>query len=1151
MNNRNINLKIIIIGLIFHLLALPATIFGYANDGNDGGPHRLINKFALEKFIEAAGKDPILKKYDFMPSAKKYDLKTPSIEIEKPFTVEYDSVIRSGAWDKSDKIKTLGGFKTYDGDNYSEEGKVRNTFDWWIIEGGYNADEPEGYMALRHFYDPVNTATPYLTDLVGEPIEASAVPGGIVPDILTLQDETSAAISQTGQHISLMGENPRVNARDWALYGSKHALQDVSKALSQIQDSITEINEDEREQLFGRAWRSIGESMHLLADMTLPAHVRNDGHPGQSRWYTDMIAKFSSQYDLKADPYEEYAMGNIVIKYSGSRAPDTIDKKIKEAKTALTLFDTVATYTNANFFSIDTISGKDIHGNMITSANGKPDYPSPKLDQLEYFGGDINKTAYYERNDEIGPIKLAAVEFKDGAIYGKNEALTIDEEACDSQASRLIPLAIAANVRLMEIMIPRIGIIVDGLDGKNRSIKAHVITWKQDKEGKYDLNSPISLDGVPTDSKKALIRLSIGNETKYYRQEIINIKKGSFEISLQYIPSIKLDEYLDADPESPLTGELRITAGLDMGGIVVWSEEFMPRSMRISPDEVEMDVSSAYSFRIETAGVKNREFIWSVREQNGGKIDQEGNYRSPDTPGTFHVEAALKEDLSVKTTALVRVIVKEVSAASESEQITDDRSWMTARKEIDLLTSTDPIGTTRYGLKYYGSSSEVKIERGKPYIDGWNKIVASGFFTKRDSDNNEVKLPYWIGYYIWANATNTTPGTSIHNDPVPPGTPWQYAIESYNNIKNNDKFDYTDTAIGDLGIIGTKKTEYSTETQSVKCVAWRGPFSVTIELYGYLTYDNPTGNPSRYNLYKGIQNSDIPQDQIDIAIKNMPQTAVEIAAQMIASLDKWYFSRIADGPSVKGLYVYLKSDHYNLKDADLPDGLRVDTELGNSIYRITQTGTENRYFIYINMVDMSDSDDTASAPIRKAHDQMQTKIKENLVSKAYADTKKISFEGADEAYELQANPDNKSTSRRHLIFWRKANLWVQVDGTYTSADYAGQSPYGNKLARILLEKVLQDKSFAAPKLKETPITQKYVQPEPPPAQDTVIPAESPVSPVTTNAPQTPAQPEQQSAKPDVQNEQESPEEDITKTAQEVKKQVEDIGNAFRNIFKRK
>ncbi len=89
MKKKNINLNIFILGLMLPLLALPTTIFGYANNGEDGGPHRLINKFALEKFIEAAGKDPILVRYDFMPSANKYGLTAPSIEIEKPFTVEY------------------------------------------------------------------------------------------------------------------------------------------------------------------------------------------------------------------------------------------------------------------------------------------------------------------------------------------------------------------------------------------------------------------------------------------------------------------------------------------------------------------------------------------------------------------------------------------------------------------------------------------------------------------------------------------------------------------------------------------------------------------------------------------------------------------------------------------------------------------------------------------------------------------------------------------------------------------------------------------------------------------------------------------------------------------------------------------------------
>jgi hypothetical protein len=50
-----------------------------------------------------------------------------------------------------------------------------------------------------------------------------------------------------------------------------------------------------------------------------------------------------------------------------------------------------------------------------------------------------------------------------------------------------------------------------------------------------------------------------------------------------------------------------------------------------------------------------------------------------------------------------------------------------ARKEIDLRTSTDPIGTTRYGLKYYGSSSEVKIERVSPILTDGTRLWRADF----------------------------------------------------------------------------------------------------------------------------------------------------------------------------------------------------------------------------------------------------------------------------------------------------------------------------------------------------------------------------------------------------------------------------------------
>ena len=38
-------------------------------------------------------------------------------------------------------------------------------------------------------------------------------------------------------------------------------------------------HDDQRSLQLSRAYRALGESMHMLADMTQPAHVRNDSHP--------------------------------------------------------------------------------------------------------------------------------------------------------------------------------------------------------------------------------------------------------------------------------------------------------------------------------------------------------------------------------------------------------------------------------------------------------------------------------------------------------------------------------------------------------------------------------------------------------------------------------------------------------------------------------------------------------------------------------------------------------------------------------------------------------------------------------------------------------------------------------------------------------
>jgi len=242
------NQPIFLVILIFSWFVIPLHLFGYANDGDNGGPHRKINELALKAFIERAAKDPILSKYDFAPSYKKYPFIGKTDKSGEPFMVESITVLKKGDWAEEDRLQNLAGY-SYVTTKF-KEGKAKGSFSWWLIEGGMTADEPESFMALRHFYDPKNQMSPGLTDLSDGWIEQTVV---------------------------LMGENPKMNAMDWGLYASRYSLRDGAKFFKEPETAL--LTEDKQKSL-GMSWRCFGEAMHLFADMTVPAHVRNDGHPG-------------------------------------------------------------------------------------------------------------------------------------------------------------------------------------------------------------------------------------------------------------------------------------------------------------------------------------------------------------------------------------------------------------------------------------------------------------------------------------------------------------------------------------------------------------------------------------------------------------------------------------------------------------------------------------------------------------------------------------------------------------------------------------------------------------------------------------------------------------------------------------------------------
>ncbi len=133
-----------------------------------------------------------------------------------------------------------------------------------------------------------------------------------------------------------------------------------------------------------KAWYGLGHILHLIADMTVPAHSRNDHH-------------------VQGDPFESWTGQNLTNK--DYNLAENIYKNNKNSPIDLTFiseaFDNLANYSNKYFFSKDSVAGTNL-GNQ---------YNNPKIiDIKEYDFGKYITKFYAMGKDENGKsFKLARV----------------------------------------------------------------------------------------------------------------------------------------------------------------------------------------------------------------------------------------------------------------------------------------------------------------------------------------------------------------------------------------------------------------------------------------------------------------------------------------------------------------------------------------------------------------------------------------------------------------------------------------------------------------------------------------------------------------------------------------------------------------------
>lgn len=359
-----------LIAVIIVLVCIPLQVTAYSND-NMGG-HLLINQFAIESFERDIA--------DLLP-------KGTSLRGEECW---------GWAWDETDGKADVGPrnmIRVY------RSKSLQN----WIKDGGFSADEPERTMALVHFYDPRNRALAYLTDYQ------------ILVEVGTLW--------YGGNFV-----NPERSAVDWAFdrdLGSGYFIQDYSwnDGLRYYRDALADTSRTNDK--YGQAWRAVGETMHLVSDMTIPAHVRNDGHP-----------------TFDQDPYE-----NSVGPYQVRQFRDGKALEINYNQGSLeNLMVRIADSVNRNFYSADTTPVRYVKPDLRSSYS----YPEPSLEGLVpdadgYYYLDGRALA---REDTI----LFQPALEAGVI--KN-VYRLDEKVLNAQRSVLIPTAIRASAEVLDRFLPR------------------------------------------------------------------------------------------------------------------------------------------------------------------------------------------------------------------------------------------------------------------------------------------------------------------------------------------------------------------------------------------------------------------------------------------------------------------------------------------------------------------------------------------------------------------------------------------------------------------------------------------------------------------------------------------------------------------------
>jgi hypothetical protein len=278
-----------------------------------------------------------------------------------------------------------------------------STNDIEVIASGSIQEDIPNVRTLNHFYDPIS----------GKGLNSSnagllsSAYGFLAPFAKSAKEwanNSSAQANFIGQFYANSTFNPYARLVQSAI--DSQTTYTWNKALYKY------IIGDKREAL-----ENLGHVLHLLEDMAVPAHTRNDHH-------------------LSGDPYEAYVAQNL------SNNINTNNLKRPYIFSSLDdYFVNLAIYTNNNFYSKETIGLQSGY----------------KLPEWDYLNTEVKgKYVFSIKNDELGKYFLVRREGS-GLVFSSNLKMSIDDELIySSYWSHLSKQAISYGAGLVNLFFQEV-----------------------------------------------------------------------------------------------------------------------------------------------------------------------------------------------------------------------------------------------------------------------------------------------------------------------------------------------------------------------------------------------------------------------------------------------------------------------------------------------------------------------------------------------------------------------------------------------------------------------------------------------------------------------------------------------------------------------